>query len=495
LDIEEAKRRAKAGPAILMIRRGFAIAVAFVSTITIARLVAPSAYGLANMSVVIFAFAAIFRDFGLTNAILRKGHISQSELSLIFWFNAAMTALLTVIVALASPFVARFYHEPIVQWVILVSLIGFLASGMTMQHRAIINRDLRFTALSVVDTIASVAGLLITIALAYLWRNVWAIVLGTVAQSIIASISCLWLSKWKPDKPRKSEELNSLLKFGGNSSVYSISVFLSQNISSILIGHFFGSSLLGQFNRAQALLNLPVTNLIQPITQAALPLMARLRSAPEEYRATYLALTRRLCIFLMPLAIALTLASVPLTVALLGEKWRSAGYILMALAPNLGIMGLVYAVSDLFVTQDRSAELRNLGLIELVIRVGSICIGLTYGVVGAAAAYSFGTTIVGFLRMYVVGRRGPVSTRDQFKQMLPALPLVLGAAIGGLLAWQTANSTAAATATLILGASAISALAVGLWFRGTRSALVELAEVFSLHKLMKFNAIARRFER
>jgi hypothetical protein len=64
-----------------------------------------------------------------------------------------------------------------------------------------------------------------------------------------------------------------------------------------------------------------------------------------------------------------------------------------------------------------------------------------------------------------------------------------------LLAWQTANSTAAATATLILGASAISALAVGLWFRGTRSALVELAEVFSLHKLMKFNAIARRFER
>ena len=150
MDIEEAKRRAKAGPAILMIRRGFAIAVAFVSTITIARLVAPSAYGLANMSVVIFAFAAIFRDFGLTNAILRKGHISQSELSLIFWFNAAMTALLTVIVALASPFVARFYHEPIVQWVILVSLIGFLASGMTMQHRAIINRDLRFTALSVV---------------------------------------------------------------------------------------------------------------------------------------------------------------------------------------------------------------------------------------------------------------------------------------------------------------------------------------------------------
>ena len=115
-----------------MIRRGFAIAVAFVSTITIARLVAPSAYGLANMSVVIFAFAAIFRDFGLTNAILRKGHISQSELSLIFWFNAAMTALLTVIVALASPFVARFYHEPIVQWVILVSLIGFLVSGMTL---------------------------------------------------------------------------------------------------------------------------------------------------------------------------------------------------------------------------------------------------------------------------------------------------------------------------------------------------------------------------
>lgn len=484
LDIEEAKRRAKAGPRILLIRRGFAIVVAFVSTVTIARLVPPRAFGLANMSTVIFAFAAIFRDFGLTNAVLRKGHISQSELSLIFWFNTATTLVLSLGIAILSPFIADFYQEPVVQFVILTALAGFIASGLSLQHRAIINRDLRFTAIAVTETVCSVAGLALTIALAFLWRNVWSIVLGGVFQALLTSATYVKLSGWKPSRFRRTDELGSLLRFGGNSSMYSISIFVSQNISSVLIGRFFDPASLGQYNQAQAILNLPTANLIQPITQAVMPLMTRLRGHPEEYRAAYLSLTRKLCVFLMPMAVALTIASIPLTVALLGDQWRTAGRILMALSPVLGVLGLVYSVGDLFVTQDRSAELRNLGLLEMVVRVASVCLGVLFGLVGAAAGFSIGTTVVGIIRIWVAGRTGPVSTRDQFMQALPALPLIAGAGLGGLTAvWAVEGQSPAVGAAGILGGAAVTALSIGMLFSSTRAALYELAEVFGLHRL------------
>ncbi|MEG3166305.1 lipopolysaccharide biosynthesis protein [Sphingomonas sp. PB2P19] len=493
MDIEEAKRRAKAGPGILIIRRLFALLVAFVSTVTIARLVRPSAFGLANMSTIIFSFAAIFRDFGLTNAVLRKGHISQSELTLIFWFNAATTLFLSLVIAILSPFIADFYGEPIVRYVVLVSLAGFLVNGLTLQHRAMINRDLRFTAIAVTDTVCSAAGLALTIVLALMWHDVWSIVLGGVFQAVLTSVAYVVLSGWRPGRFRKTEELRSLLQFGGNSSVYALSIFVSQNISAILIGRMFDPAALGQYNRAQAILNLPTANLIQPITQAILPLMTRLRAHPEEYRLAYLSLTRKLCVFLMPMAVALTFASVPLTMALLGDQWRVAGQVLMALSPVLGVLGLMYAVGDLFVTQDRSAELRNLGLFEMVIRVASVCVGLLFGLVGAAAGYSIGTTIVGIVRIRVAGRTGPVTTRDQFSQALPSLPLIAGACLGGIVAiWGGAGQAPAIQASGILGGAALTSLAVGLLFARTRAALYELAEVFGLHKLAVLGTYLRR---
>lgn len=489
MEIEEAKRRAKAGPAILLARRGAAILVSFVSTFALARLVSPREFGLAGMSAVVLAFAEIFRDFGLTNAVLRKGHVSQSELSMIFWFNAVMTLALAILIIVLAPFAAVFYKEPVVQWVMMLSALGFISTGLTLQHRAIVDRDLRFSEMAITDTACSVIGLVVTVALALMWHNVWALVWGVVFQSFASSIAYVRLSHWKPSRFSRGEEFKSLLIFGANSSVYSISIFISQNISAILIGHFVGSASLGQYTRAQTLLNIPSQNLVQPITQVAMPLMARLRSNPHEYRIAYLSMTRKLSVFLVPMAIGLSFASVPLVQALLGDRWEPAGEILTALFPVLAPLGLLYSVGDLFVTQDRSAELRNLGLWEMIIRVSGVGIGLIWGPVGAAIGFTAATTIVGMIRVFVAGRTGPVTTRDQFEQILPAIPLGAGALIGSLGAMVLVGEAShAMQAAAILMAAGILALAAGLPFARSRAALFEVAEVFGLDRVLRMKS-------
>lgn len=487
LNIEEATERARKGTSVLFVRRLIAVLITFVSTVTIARLVTPEAFGLANMSSVLLALALVFRDFGLTNAMMRKAEIDPEELSFLFWLNAGLVTLVTALLAIAAPFAASFYHEPVVTWVILVSLIGFFVSGITQQHVALMNRNLRFGTVAIVDTAALIVGFATTLAIALVRRDVWAIVFGSLAQLIVASILFTVLSGWRPGKPQRPRELGALLKFGVNSSLYSISVFLSNNIAIILIGHFLGASPLGQFNRAQALFQLPTANITQPIVAATLPLLARLSGHADEYRAAYARLQRQLTVFLFPLAVTLSFAAIPLMIALLGIRWELAGQVLAALAPTLGAHVFGYAAGDLFLTQNRSAELRTLGLVELVIRVSAVAALIPYGLVWAACGFTISTFAAAALRVFVVGRIGPVNRIDQLRAAGAGVPPTIGSVIACLAATAVTPDEWLSPwrAAIVIIAGATGALLVGLIFPGSRRALGEFADAFGVSRVLK----------
>jgi len=488
VEIEEAKRRARSGPLLLLARRAFGIAVTFASTVTVARLIDPREYGLANMSVVILAFAQVFREFGLTNAILRKGKIDPAEMSFLFWFNAAATIALAIILGAMAPFAARFYHEPIVEYVIYLSLVGFVIGGLSLQHRALMGRDLRFGSVAMIDSVALAIGFITTLVLAFLWGNVWAIVCGSVAQSISASILYVTRSGWTPGRPQKVENLSELLKFGANASIFSISTFLSNNGASILLGHFLGPVPLGHYNRAQTLYKIPNTNLVQPIAQAVMPLLTRLRPDPVEYRIAYLDLVTKLCTFLFPLSVALTIAAVPLLETLLGARWHNAGVAFAGLAPSLFAVALAYSISDLFITQNRAGELRNLGLIEMVIRLGTIAVCVQFGLFATAVGFTASTILAAVLRMIVAGRKGPVTVRDQLSAALPGVPLAIGAGVGSGAVALASHVTPISTAGLAvceLALGAVFALGGGLCVSSSRRALLSILAIFGADRFVR----------
>ena len=445
------------------------------------------------MALVVLGFAQIFRDFGLTNAVLRKGIISEEEMSFIFWFNAATTVVLALIIAASAPLAAQFYNQPIVSSVILVTLIGFTMTGLSGQHRALMGRNLEFGAIALIDSAGLAIGFIVTLILAVIYHNVWSIVIGMVVQSLFGSVASVIYSGWKPGAPRRIEGLSSLLAFGANSSVFSISVWLSQNAGPILIGHFLGAASLGQYNRAEALNRLPMTNLVQPITQATMPLLTRLRSVPEEYRFAYIGLVRRLSTVLFPTSVILMISSVPLIQALLGDRWMTAGHVLGALAPALIAVAIASAASDLFITQDRAAELRSLGLAETVLRVGAIVAAVRFGVVAVAWAFSLSTIAAVMMRVVVAGRKGPVTVVDQLSASLPSLPVAAGSGAASGVSWLFSAAylqSPPIIATLLLASGALGGLLAGFAVPISRKAIFEILEIFGASKLRRFRSRA-----
>lgn len=466
------------GPRALLARRAFAVCIGLATTVTIPHLVSARAYGLAAMSGVMFSLAEMFKDFGLTSALMRKGEVRPEEVTFLFWFNTATTLGLAAIIAALAPMASLFFHEPMVAPVILASLVGFVLGGLSMQHRSLMNRDLRFRELATIDAFALLVQFVVMLVAAFMTHDVWAIVAGYLASSLVGAGLYVKASGWRPGAPRWLPEARSVFAFGANTSIYSLSVFAANNVAALLIGRLFGPVTLGQYNRAITLQAFPANNAIAPLAQAVLPMLARLRPNPDLYRKAYLDLVRHLNMIALPTSVVLFFAAQPLTIAALGPSWGEAGRILQALAPAVAALGLGYAVSDLFITQNRSRELGRLGLFELVLRCVSIAVAAPFGAVAVAAGFSASTLMVVVIRAAVAGRSGPVSLGDHLRAAAPAAPLALGALAGALvgatMAWRFALSDMAAAAA-ICGAAGVAGGLFGLALPSSRAALIDMA--------------------
>ncbi|HKQ09812.1 MAG TPA: lipopolysaccharide biosynthesis protein [Rhizomicrobium sp.] len=473
-------RRARSGPFIMLLRRAYAALVSFLTAVVMPHFLAPEAYGLAAMSAVLFTLGDMFKDFGMTSALMRRGTISQEEVSFLFWFNLLTTSVLAALLAASSPFVATFFHQPIVAKVILLSLIGFVLTGISLQHRMLLSRDLRFTELAVIDSVAISLQFVLTLVLAIKGYGVWAIVIGTICNAAANSILCVALTRWKPGPPRMIDDAKGILAFGANTSVYSLSVFVSVNIMAVLIGRKASAFDLGQYNRANALLSLPLNNLVEPLAQVALPVLARLRPYPGAYREAYLQFLTRLNLAVIPASIFLIAAGRPLVTAALGANWQEAGQLLMLLAPVVAALGYGYAVSDLFITQDRSRELRMVGLAESAMRVLAVYTGIQFGIAIAAMGYAAATVLAVGIRVFVAGRSGPVTFADHLATAIPALPLSVGCLLGceaATFVGRQAGLTVTAGAVVLCAAAVLGALAAGLAFKTSRAALLSAGAI------------------
>ncbi len=55
----------------MLLRRAYAALVSFLTAVVMPHFLAPNAYGLAAMSAVLFTLGDMFKDFGMTSALMR----------------------------------------------------------------------------------------------------------------------------------------------------------------------------------------------------------------------------------------------------------------------------------------------------------------------------------------------------------------------------------------------------------------------------------------
>ncbi len=419
--------RTARGGAVTFASQGFKFFLSIGATMVLGRLLRPTDYGLIGMVVVVTGFVSMFKDLGLSAATVQSEEITSVQVSTLFWMNVALSVGVGLLTIALAPAVAWFYGEPRLTPITMMYAFGFLFGGLTVQHEALLHRQMRFAAQAACEIVALLVTIAVTITLA--WRGVgyWALVGGHLTTSFIYMVGIWAVCRWRPGRPARASGVRPLLRFGGNLTGFGVVNFFARNLDNMVIGRVWGSQQLGLYTKAYQLLTLPIDQINSPITTVAVPALSRLNDSPERYRRAYLRMIEKIAVLTMP-GIALLIATADWVVlVILGPQWTEAGHIFAALGVAALIQPIANTTGWLFISQGRTHDMFRYGVVASTVIVAAILAGLPWGALGVATVYAVvWVTIVTPLLFYWVGRRGPVRPRDFYVTVAPAFCAAMG---------------------------------------------------------------------
>ncbi|MDR3576383.1 MAG: lipopolysaccharide biosynthesis protein [Anaerolineaceae bacterium] len=408
----------------------------------LARLLSPKEFGLVGMVLGVAGVVGIFNELGLSTATVQRQKITQEQVSNLFWINVAVSGIVTVASCGLAPILARFYHDPRVSGIMVALSLMFVLTGSTVQHRALLARQMRFRALAVIDVASMLVGFTTAGALAWLGFAYWAL----VAQQLVYSLALLvltWIvSRWRPNLPSLNSGVRPLLSFGAHLTIADFVVRSVLNADSILIGKLFGAAPLGLYTRASVLLARPLEQVVNPVGAVMDTLLARLQTDPERYRRTYLRTFEALALIIFPFSAICLVLSRPMVLVVLGLKWTGVIPLFSAFA-LVAISGPLTGLATwLYQSQGRGRDQlwshSANGLVTLV----AYLVGLNWGPLGLILSLALVSATIRLpIVYYIAGRKGPVSTGDLWLSFVSQLPAWGTAYVATMLAYMAlANS-------------------------------------------------------
>lgn len=384
---DDLKGRSVRGGAVTMAAQVSKFVLQMGSTVFLARLLAPEDYGLIGMVTVVIGFAGLFKDLGLSTATIQKSEINHNQVSTLFWINFAISCTTALVVAGLAPVVAWFYQEPRLTGITLALATSFIFGGLTVQHQALLRRQMSFTSLAKIEVISMLTGVVTAIISGWYGLGYWSLVLMQIATAIANAVGVWIACGWRPGVPLLSSGIRSMLAFGGNLTAFNFVNYFSRNLDNVLIGQYWGPQQLGLYAQAYKLLLLPINQINSPITSVALPALSSLQSEPEKYRRYYYKAILLITTIGMPIVAFMFASADKVILLILGKQWLGAVPIFRFLMPAAFMGTFNVATGWVYASLGRTNRQFHWGIMSSIINVVIFLISVRWGAIGVAAAY------------------------------------------------------------------------------------------------------------
>jgi polysaccharide transporter, PST family len=413
--------RSVRGGVIAIVARGTNAIVQVGSIFLLARLLAPADYGLVAMVIAITGFAPIFVDLGTRDAIVQRDRITPADISMLFWLTVSVGFVGALLVAASGPLIAAFYREPRLIGITLVASLTFVTTSLSCQHYALMRRTLMFRQLSLLEIAANVGGAAVAIGMAYQGSGYWALVTRPLVTASVLAAGVWWFCAWRPEKPRWSESVKQMLKFGLHLTGFTMTDFAGRSVDRIAIGYVSGAANLGFYQNSLMVYENALELLTNPLHGVAIAALSKLRENLIELKRSWAKALSALAFVAMPLFGALAIGGYELVVLVLGSKWAYSGVLLSILA----LRGMAHVVERtlgwLHVIAGRTDRWMRWGVISTLLQFVALACGLPFGPMGIVIAFTIHSYVLFVPAIVYAGKPLGIGAADVVRAVGPQL--------------------------------------------------------------------------
>jgi O-antigen/teichoic acid export membrane protein/SAM-dependent methyltransferase len=318
--------------------------------LVLARALAPSEFGILAIAALTYNVLQAVNTLGIGDALTYlRDQIEEAS-------RTALTMLLVTGLLLmgatwaVAPQIASFFHSPAATFVLrgFALAIPFDAAAQVPIGR--LTRSLSFSRRAVTDTLPSVIGAVVTIAVVVAGYPLIGLVAGQIAGSVTNFAVATFLGPrclpgWSTMVARR------LLRYGAYLSAADVVNLGLLNVDYIIVGHVLGPVALGYYSLAYRICFMPYLSIAVVANGAVFPYYCRLPSTQAQARAaeSTISVINALCV---PWFAGLLLFASD--IALLGHKWIPATGAVRFLAVYGFFLSLVLSALQIFKATGRS---------------------------------------------------------------------------------------------------------------------------------------------
>lgn len=329
--------------AFSFIERWLGIVIALGSNVLLARLLSPEQIGIFSVSLAVIGVAQVLRDFGVVNFVIQEKVLHEDSLRTAFGLSLILGVTLFGLVAVAAPWVAEFYREPLVRDTLWICSINFLLLPFATITMALLRREMAFRALAIIGLSSAAIGAAVSVGLAWMGQGVMALAVGALVTNAANCVGA-WIAR--PSAARLKPNLKAwrrLLSFGAQSSLSGVVTSISMDVNDLAVGKVMGFGPVAIISKAQGLMQLFHRDVMTAIRNVAYPAYAKAVREGHELESHYLTSVTHVTAIAWPFYGFVSLYALETLRLLFGDQWDAAA----GLVPWYCLCGAVAATANL----------------------------------------------------------------------------------------------------------------------------------------------------
>jgi len=386
-----------------------------VRNMILARLLAPEQFGL--MAIVMAASMALeaFTDVGVKQSVIHNKKGDKAEyLNIAWWFQAVRGLGLFAVAYISAPWISHFYESAELLPLMRLAFVAILFNGLISPRVHALEKKIQFGKWVFLYQGSGLVGTLVSLGLAFfVMRNVWALVIGFVAEAMLRCLLSFVLCPFLPKLTIDRYSLSEVLKYARRMLGIPILAIIAFQLDVLVLGKVVPAELVGMYWLGLQLalqMNFLFSKVIYPIL---LPVFAEKQDDNESVCMAAKKITMWTAVLGIPITTFFVGCANPVLSIVYGSEYATVAMpfgllcIYVLLRTNGSILSQVYFAIGKPNLHRRFVVLR-LAILAILIYPGAVLFGLT----GAAAVVLLANCIG--LCMQVIWMKKPIGL--QFRE-------------------------------------------------------------------------------
>lgn len=364
-------------------------------------------------------------NLNFTTGMIAKRDVSDVDLSTCFWCNLTNRLILFVLTIFLAPVIASFFNNmrivSVLRWLSLL----FIITIPSFVPSLLLQRQLNFKPLSIINMLAVTIECLTAVICAYLFQaRHWSLVMSVITGVCFIHIAIFLYNIWLPSLQFSKESFKYITRYGIAGLGANLANFIQGNVDYVITGRLLGAKFLGYYEYAYRIPHLLQERVATPVAEVLFPAFSEIQNNDTDLADAYLKVTRHMAFVVLPLLVVLITNTQHIVPLLWGQQW----YVIIVPMKILCICSffniIFLPVDHLFTCKNKPGAPFKFGVIRAILSGALVYSFSSYGLIGVAWGMTIGA-LLSLLYAYLAFRMLSVSFKRFVSAIFPSLVAAL----------------------------------------------------------------------